>query len=78
MAEAVFPLYIAHHPAIILLAWYTLPLNLNPFVEFALILTGTFSFAVSFYLIGREVDWLRPLIGLSARSVRRTVAPASA
>ena len=78
LAEAVFPLYIAHHPAIILLAWYTLPLNLNPFVEFALILTGTFSFAVSFYLIGREVDWLRPLIGLSARSVRRTVAPASA
>ena len=78
LAEAVFPLYIAHHPAIIVLAWYTLPLHLNPFVEFALILTGTFSFAVSFYLIGREIDWLRPLIGLSPRSVRRAVTPASA
>jgi len=78
LAEAVFPLYIAHHPAIIVLAWYTLPFHLNPFVEFALILTGTFSFAVSFYLIGREIDWLRPLIGLSPRSVRRAVASASA
>ncbi len=78
LAEAVFPLYIAHHPAIVLLAWYTLPWHLNPFAEFALLLSGTFSFAIAFYLVGREVEWLRPLIGLSPRSPRGTVAPASA
>jgi len=73
LAEAVFPLYIAHHPAIIVLAWLTLPWGLNPFAEFALLLAGTFGFAVAFYLIGREVDWLRPLIGLAPRSVRRAI-----
>lgn len=78
LAEAVFPLYIAHHPAIIVLAWLTLPWGLNPFAEFALLLTGTFAFAISFYLIGREFAWLRPLIGLAPRSVRRPIAPAAA
>lgn len=78
LAESVFPLYIAHHPAIIVLAWFTLPWGLNPFVEFALLLTGTFAFAISFYLIGREVAWLRPLIGLAPRSVRRPVTAAAA
>lgn len=78
LAEAVFPLYIAHHPAIVLIAWFTLPLHIDPFAEFALILTGTFGFAAAFYLIGREVDFLRPLIGLAPRSVRRPVAAASA
>jgi glucan biosynthesis protein C len=78
LAESVFPLYIAHHPAIVVLAWLTLPWGLNPFVEFALLLTGTYAFAIAFYLIGREVPWLRPLIGLAPRSVRRSVTPAAA
>ncbi|WP_186728868.1 acyltransferase family protein [Sphingomonas panacisoli] len=73
LAEAVFPLYIAHHPAIILLAWLTLPWGLDPLAEFALLLAGTFGFATAFYLIGREVAWLRPLIGLAPRSVGRSV-----
>jgi len=79
LAEAVFPLYIAHHPAIIVLAWLTLPWGLNPFAEFALLLAGTFGFAVAFYLIGREIAWLRPLIGLApkrsrAAPVKRAIA----
>jgi len=78
LAEAVFPLYIAHHPAIILLAWLTLPWGLGPFAEFALLLAGTFGFAVAFYLIGREVAWLRPLVGLAPRSVDRAIAAAPA
>jgi glucans biosynthesis protein C len=75
LAEAVFPLYIAHHPAIILLAWYTLPWGLNPFAEFALLLTGTFGFAIAFYLIGREIRWMRPLIGLAPRRPSGRPAP---
>lgn len=68
LAEAVFPLYIAHHPAIVLLAWVSLPWGLNPCVEFGMLLTGTLGFATVFYLVGREISWLRPLIGLSRRS----------
>ena len=79
LAEAVFPLYIAHHPAIVVLAWTTLPWGLDPLAEFALLLTGTFGFSIAFYLIGREVAWLRPLIGLAPRrSVREAASPAIA
>lgn len=67
LAEAVFPLYIAHHPAIILLAWLTLSQELNPLVEFMLLLVGTFCFATAFYLVGREIAWLRPLVGLAPK-----------
>ncbi|MBN8816683.1 MAG: acyltransferase family protein [Sphingomonas sp.] len=76
LAEAVFPLYIAHHPAIILLAWLTLPWGLDPFAEFVLLLLGTFGFSIGFYAIGREVAWLRPLVGLAPR--RSRPAPATA
>ena len=76
LAESVFPLYIAHHPAIIVLAWFTLPWGLSPLAEFALLLTGTFGFAITFYLIGREVSWLRPLIGLAPRLAGRVVKSA--
>jgi len=79
LAEAVFPLYIAHHPAIILLAWLTLPWGLNPFAEFALLLVGTFGFSIAFYLLGREIAWLRPLIGLAPRRSRpASTAPLTA
>ena len=76
LVEAVFPFYLIHHPVIVLLAWYTLPLDLNPWVEFALLLGGTASACLAFYLIGREINWLRPLIGLAARP-RPPAAPLS-
>ncbi len=76
LAEAVFPFYIVHHPAIVLIAWYTLPLGLGPAAEFALLLGGTAAACLSVYLAGREIAWLRPLIGLSSK--RRAVAPAAA
>jgi glucans biosynthesis protein C len=80
LAEAVFPFYIVHHPAIVLIAWYSLPLDLNPFAEFALLLAGTTAICFAVYAIGRRIDWLRPLIGLRplARGSRSaTEAPIS-
>ncbi len=71
LAEAVFPVYLLHQPAIVLIAWYSLPLMLDPWVEFALLLTGTMVSGAAFYLIGRELPWLRPLIGLGPRIARR-------
>ncbi|RYY28316.1 MAG: acyltransferase [Sphingomonadales bacterium] len=67
LAEAVFPFYIVHHTAIVLIAWYTIPLDLNPFVEFALLLAGTAAACVTVYAIGGRIGWFRPLIGLSKR-----------
>ncbi|MEG3089055.1 acyltransferase family protein [Sphingomonas sp. PB4P5] len=73
LAEAVFPFYLVHHPVIVLLAWFTLPLGLGPWSEFGLLLAGTTGACLVFYLVGRELNWLRPLIGLRARP--RVVAP---
>jgi glucan biosynthesis protein C len=75
LAEAVFPFYIVHHPAIVLIAWYTLPLGLDPVAEFALLLAGTGAVCLSTYLVGRRIGWLRPLIGLASKP--RAVAPAA-
>lgn len=76
LAEAVFPFYIVHHPAIVLIAWYTLPLALNPFAEFAVLLAGTALTCFAVYAGGRRISWLRPLIGL-APSKPGAVTPAA-
>lgn len=73
LAEAVFPFYLIHQPAIVLITWYSLPLKLNPWAEFGTLLAGTGAVCAAFYLIGREIGWLRPLIGLGPRTAR-TVA----
>jgi glucan biosynthesis protein C len=78
LAEAVFPFYLVHHPVIVLLAWFTLPLGLGPWSEFALLLAGTTGACLVFYLVGREVHWLRPLIGLRATPRTATPPPAAA
>lgn len=71
LAEAVFPFYLIHHPAIVLIAWYTLPLALPAGVEFLVLLGGTAAVCVAFYAIGRRIGWLRPLIGLAPRAPAR-------
>ncbi|MES2443142.1 MAG: acyltransferase family protein [Pseudomonadota bacterium] len=76
LAEAVFPFYLIHHPVIVLIAWTSLPLGLNPWLEFALLLGGTASACLSFYLIGRRILWLRPLIGLASKPVAKPPAAA--
>lgn len=77
IAEAVFPFYLIHQPAIVLITWLSLPLKLNPWIEFAVLLTGTSVACLGFYLIGREIGWLRPLIGLGPRAAAqaRKVSP---
>ena len=78
LAEAVFPFYLIHQPAIVLITWYSLPFGLSPLVEFAVLLAGTSAICAAFYLFGREIGWLRPLIGLGPRSDRAAIAPAAA
>jgi glucan biosynthesis protein C len=70
LAEAVFPFYLIHQPAIVLITWYSLPLRLNPWVEFLTLLGGTGAVCSLFYVGGREIGWLRPMIGLGPRARR--------
>ncbi len=71
LAEAVFPFYIIHQTIIVLGEYWLLPLKLNPFAEFAILLPVTIAGCWIFYLVGRRIGWLRPLIGLK----RATHAP---
>ncbi|MBB5684566.1 acyltransferase family protein [Sphingobium boeckii] len=66
LSEAVFPFYIIHQSAIVLIGWWLLPLSLSPLAQFAAILAGTAASCWLFYDIGRRIGWLRPLIGLRA------------
>jgi hypothetical protein len=64
LAEAVFPFYIIHQTIIVLVEYWLLALHFDPFVEFAILVPATIAGCWAFYLIGRRIDWLRPLIGL--------------
>ena len=70
LAEAVFPAYLIHHPVIVITAWETVDLNLNPWLEFAILLGASGSACAGAYLIGRRVGWIGPLIGLRPRVAR--------
>jgi len=65
--EAIFPFYIIHQSIIVLVAGELRGFALHPLAEFAIILIATIAGCWAFYRIGREIDWLRPLIGLRAR-----------
>lgn len=63
--EAIFPCYILHQSVIVLVAFWLLPAGLPAGPAFAIVLGATALGCWLFYRLGREVAWLRPLIGLS-------------
>ena len=74
LAEAVFPFYIIHQTIIVLVEYWLLPLHLAPLAEFAILVLATIAGCWTFYLVGRRIDWLRPLIGLK-RAGHQSTAP---
>ena len=72
LTEAVFPFYIIHQTVIVLVTYWLLPVELAPLADFAILVASTIAGCWAFYLIGRSIPWLRPLIGL-----RRKVRPAA-
>ncbi|AQR71634.1 hypothetical protein BZG29_27370 [Janthinobacterium sp. LM6] len=72
--QAVFPWYILHQSAIVLLAYWLVPLKLGPVLEPLLILAGTVATCwLGTSLLISKVNWLRPCFGLPARP-RQAVA----
>lgn len=65
--EGVFPFYIIHQTIIVVVEGELLRFGLHPAAEFAVLLAVTIPGCWLFYLVGREIGWLRPLIGLRAR-----------
>ncbi|WP_066826918.1 acyltransferase family protein [Sphingomonas mali] len=68
LAEATFPFYIIHQTVIILVEFWVKPLGIGAAGEFLILVPATIAGCRAFYLIGREVNVLRPLIGLKARA----------
>ena len=67
LTEAVFPFYLVHQTVIVLGEFALKPLGIGAAAEFAILVPATIAGCWAFYLIGREVNWLRPLIGLRRR-----------
>lgn len=72
LTEAVFPFYLIHQTIIVLVEYALKPLGLGAAAEFAILVVATVAGCWTFYLIGREVNWLRPLIGLRRRPAAAT------
>lgn len=82
LVEAVFPIYIAHQTVMVFVSYAIRDMGLTALPEF---LTLCFTVAAGswiFYLVGREIGPLRPLIGLkrhrAPRKVTETVAVSTA
>lgn len=67
LAEAVFPFYIVHQTIIVMVGWYLLQAGAAALPSFLILLAATTIGCWLFYIIGRNIDWLRPLIGLQRK-----------
>ena len=64
LTEAIFPFYIVHQTAIVLLAHFMKPLALPPAIEAPLLIAATAAACFASFEIVRRVGWMRPLFGL--------------
>lgn len=80
LVEAVFPFYIIHQTVYIGAGWWLNDFGLGALGEFLVLVAATAIGCIAFYLIGREIPLLRPLIGLGPdrRVGRRAPKPATA
>ena len=67
LAEAVFPFYLIHQTIILVVAYWLLATPTGPAVRFLVLVSATGAGCWAFYLAGRSISWLRPLIGLKRR-----------
>ncbi|WP_454884810.1 acyltransferase family protein [Sphingomonas oryzagri] len=73
LAEAVFPFYLIHQTIIIVVGYWMVGSGIAMLPAFLLLVAATMTGCWAFYLAGRQVRWLRPLIGLKAGTRGRDV-----
>ena len=71
LSRGVFPFYIVHQTAIIVLAWYLMPVGLPLGVEAALVIAGTFAACFIAYEIARRIGWLGLVLGVRPQAAVR-------
>jgi glucan biosynthesis protein C len=64
LAEAVFPFYIIHQTIIIVVGWLLLGSGVSNLPRLLILVATTMIGCWIFYLVGRRIDFIRPLIGL--------------
>lgn len=64
LTEAVFPFYLVHQTIIVVVGYWLIRFSLHAGIEFAILFAATVFGCWAFYLLGREIALLRPLIGL--------------
>jgi hypothetical protein len=74
LVEAVFPIYIAHQTVMVFVSYGIRDMGLGALAEFLTLCTAVAGGSWLFYLIGREIGPLRPLIGLKRHRGQRKVA----
>lgn len=67
LAEAVFPFYIIHQTIIVVIGWYLKQASVAALPSFVVLLLTTVSGCWLFYWLGRNIGWLRPLVGLQRK-----------
>ena len=78
LTEAVFPFYIVHQTAIIVLAHALREQRLPAPVEAAVVIAGTAATCLLTFEVVRRVGWLRPLFGLRPFPGKAVAHPAPA
>ena len=73
LTEAVFPFYIIHQTIIVVVAYWLLLAGLPLALDFVIMVAATVAGCWAFYLGGRRIAWLRPLIGLRLHRRRADV-----
>ena len=68
LTEAVFPFYLIHQTIIVVVMYWLLPADLPELAEFAILVAATVAGCWAFYLGGRAIPPLRPLIGLRSKT----------
>ena len=78
-SESVYPWYLLHQTAIIVLVVWLAPAQLGPVVEPLALVAGTVGLCWGLTAVVRRVRWLRPLFGLPGQGEKPLVkrAPAS-
>lgn len=77
LAEAVFPVFIAHQTVMVLVSYWLRDKGLTALPEFLTLLISVAVGSWLFYLAGREIGPLRPLIGLKRAKPRRKAKAAT-
>jgi len=77
LTAAIFPFYIVHQTAIVLLAHFMKPLALRPAIEAPLLVAATVAICLASFEIVRRVGWMRPLFGLAPKATQPVGTPAS-